>query len=292
MILIEPETSQEYTLSTEHILATIDEHADSTAMILLPGVQYYSGQLLDIETITKHAHAKQIIIGWDLAHAVGNVPLQLHRWDVDFAVWCHYKYLNSGPGSIAGMFVHETHGKVNKSKSGERFEFRNRLCGWWGGDKGTRFEMANKFVPIPGAQGYQVGNASAIALSALIASLEIFAMTDMASLRKKSLALTAYLEDLLLTGLTQYPKDQPPYRIITPLRPKERGAQLTVQMQPGMLSHVMEVFEEHGVVLDERKPDVIRVAPAPLYNTFQDVWDFCQIFEGACSTASSKASRH
>lgn len=286
MILIEPDSPQHYTISTDHVLRTIDLHADSTAMILLPGVQYYSGQLLDIEAITRHAHARDIIIGWDLAHAVGNVLLRLHQWDVDFAVWCNYKYMNAGPGSIAGLFVHARHGEVSQpcSPDGE-VKFRDRLYGWWGGDKAIRFDMANRFIPIPGAQGYQVGNASALAVSSLIASLEVFRMTDMTSLRKKSISLTAYLEDLLLAGLSKYSAEEHPYRIITPPNQHERGAQLSIQLRRGMLPPVMEVLEEHAVVLDERKPDVLRVAPAPLYNTFKDVYDFCQIFDRACTHA-------
>ena len=286
MILIQPDSPDVATISTERILSIIDKNADSTALILLPGIQYYSGQLLDIETITKHAHSRHVPIGWDLAHAIGNVPLHLHDWDIDFAVWCHYKYLNSGAGSIAGLFVHSKHGQVDRTalEQGQN-GFRDRLCGWWGGDKSIRFQMANKFLPIPGAQGYQVGNASSLGVSALIASLEIFGLTDMSQLRKKSLALTQYLQDLLCKDLDKSWQEGAPYRIITPLNPNERGAQLSVQLQPGMLPIVMEALEEDCVILDERKPDVIRVAPAPLYNTFQDVWNFCQTFRKACSRA-------
>jgi len=138
MVTIDPIGSRA-TIPTEQILATIDEHAESTALILLPGIQYYTGQLLDIKTVTAHAHSKGILIGWDLAHAVGNVPLKLHDWDADFAVWCHYKYVNAGPGAIGGLFVHDRHGLVDKSKGPEGF--RPRLAGWWGGDKSLRFEM-------------------------------------------------------------------------------------------------------------------------------------------------------
>jgi kynureninase len=142
MIMIEPR-DPEATITTERILGAIDHHADTTALILLPGVQFYTGQYLDIPTITRHAHSKGILIGWDCAHAAGNVDLKLHDWDVDFAVWCNYKYLNSGPGAIGAMFVHEKHGKVDVSGSNQQDKYRPRLCGWWGADKQTRFEMDN-----------------------------------------------------------------------------------------------------------------------------------------------------
>ena len=286
MILLESGDPDVPTLSTSQILAAIDKHAATTALILLPGVQYYTAQYLDIETITRHAHSHGIIIGWDLAHAVGNLPLHLHDWDVDFAVWCNYKYLNSGPGAIAGLFVNEKHGVVEQSAATQgKVAFRPRLCGWWGGDKGMRFDMANEFVPIPGAQGFQVGNASSLAVSALIASLEVFNLTDMPTLRKKSIALTQFLQDLLLRDLNKSFEEGAPYRIITPLDPRERGAQLSVQLQPVLLSKVMAGLEAVGVVLDERKPDVIRIAPTPLYNTFEDVWRFMKYFRRACAIA-------
>ena len=149
MVLIEPPSTEEVCLSTEQILSVIDEKASTTALILLPGVQYYTGQYLDIPTITAHAHSKDIIIGWDLAHAVGNVELELHDWNIDFAAWCNYKYLNSGPGAIAGMFVHEKHGRVDAKKELQGEEgYRPRLSGWWGNDKNTRFRMDNGKRPV------------------------------------------------------------------------------------------------------------------------------------------------
>ena len=284
MVLLDSGDPELPTLSTSQILTAIDEHASSTALILLPGVQYYTGQYFDIKTITRHAHAHGIIIGWDLAHAVGNLPLHLHDWDVDFAAWCNYKYMNSGPGAVAGLFVNEKHGVVDKSSAKEgKIGFRPRLCGWWGGDKAIRFEMANRFVPIPGAQGFQVGNASSLAVSALIASLEVFNMTSMYELRNKSLELTQFLQDLLSRNLKIPFKEGGPYRIITPLSPDERGAQLSVQLQPGQLPKVMASLEDVGIVLDERKPDVIRIAPTPLYNTFEDVWNFVNYFKIVCA---------
>ena len=287
MVLIEPEDVEEATITTSHILSTIDVHAGSTALVLLPGIQYFTGQYLDIPAITAHAHSRGILIGWDLAHAAGNVELELHEWEVDFAVWCNYKYLNSGPGSIASLFVHEKHGQVDVEaiKYNEN-GYRPRLSGWWGGDRAIRFEMGDNFVPIPGAAGFQLGNPSALALTTVLASLEVFALTSMSALQEKSRALTGYLADLLL----QLPSDgtiSGHYRIITPLDPDRRGAQLSIRLGPGLLKGVMKLLEEKGVVVDERRPDVIRVAPAPLYNTFAEVWEFANIFHAACREAQA-----
>lgn len=308
-------------------MTVIDEHASATALILLPGVQYYTGQHLDISTITAHAHSHGIIIGWDLAHAVGNVELHLHDWDVDFAVWCSYKYLNGGPGAIAGLFVHGKHGQVDKTgMGGGKVEYRHRLSGWWGGDKATRFQMGNRmsmilgaalcdvrlgrtlvsgfsekaltiyteFVPIPGAAGFQVGNPSALAICPLLASLEVFGLTSMSAIRKKSIELTSYLEELLRRSDSEGATDGTTqlYRIITPANPAERGAQLSILLKPGLLEGVMTDLEDQGVVVDERKPDVIRVAPAPLYNSFRDVWDFVNIFRLACIKVEKGAVQH
>lgn len=287
MVLIEPEDPKSSTLKTSHVLNTIDKHAATTALILLPGVQYYTGQYLDIPTITAFAHSRNIVIGWDLAHAVGNVDIHLHDWDVDFAVWCNYKYLNSGPGSIAGLFVHQKHGHVDLEAvcAGEN-GYRPRLSGWWGGDKSTRFQMGNKFVPMNGAAGFQLGNPSALAITTVLASLEVFSLTSMAAVREKSIALTGYLADLL----QQSQDDQSPedfYRVITPLDATQRGAQLSVMLKPGLLEGVLKALEDAGVVVDERKPDVIRVAPAPLYNTFTEVLEFAKIFQTACRDAQA-----
>ncbi|KAF6233755.1 hypothetical protein HO173_007967 [Letharia columbiana] len=267
MVLIEPEDPTAATISTTHVLSVIDKHASTTALILLPGIQYYTGQYLDIKAITAHAHKHGIIIGWDLAHAVGNVDLRLTEWDVDFAAWCNYKYVNSGPGAIGGLFI-------------------VRMVG---GDKAMRFAMGSDFIPIPGAAGWQVGNPSALALTAVIASLEIFALTDMATIRAKSKTMTAYLEDLLLhpPSANSHYKKHLPYQIITPSNQEERGAQLSVRLEPGLLEGVMRFLEDAGVIVDERRPDVIRVAPAPLFNTFNEVWDFVTIFTSACSEAQA-----
>ena len=274
-------------ITTDQIKAAIDEHAATTALMLLPGIQYYTGQLLDIPTITSYAHEKGIMIGWDLAHAAGNVELKLHDWNVDFAAWCNYKYLNSGPGAIAALFVHEEHARVRRSgPNGDELEFRPRLSGWWGGDKGIRFNMGPDFVPIPGAAGFQVGNSTALGIAPLLASLEVYEQTSMKDIRAKSLKLTGYLEKLLLR--TPESNSDLPYWIITPSNPEERGAQLSIQLKPGLLESVLEALEHNGVVIDERKPDVIRVAPAPLYNSYADVWDFVHIFRKICEEAQQK----
>ncbi|CAI6340239.1 unnamed protein product [Periconia digitata] len=299
LITIEPSSSSSPYLSTEHILSVISQHAASTALVLLPGIQFYSGQLLDIELITRHCRSLDIIVGWDLAHAVGNVPLKLHDWNVDFAAWCNYKYMNSGPGVIGGLFVHDRHGGVETaddplaSQSGNptngsdgKLVYRPRLSGWWGSDKSSRFDMENKFVPIPGASGFQLSNPSALDMTSVQASLDIFAMTDMNALRQRSLRLTAYLEARLL----RYGNGTPPYKIITPVNPRERGAQLSLLLNPGLLDHVLTYIEERGVVVDERKPDVLRVAPAPLYNSFWDIHRFIVVFQEACRRAVAETN--
>lgn len=304
MVQIEPRDTENRILTTAEILSIIDTHASTTALILLPAVQYYTGQYFDIAAITAHAHSHGILIGWDCAHGAGNVDLKLHAWDVDFAAWCHYKYCNSGPGGMAGMFVHERHGQVKKGEDGS-MQFRPRLTGWWGDDKSTRFRMENsksffrpkahhclhisvlkiksEFIPRPGAAGFQVSNPSALDLAAVTASLELFNSTSMTALRSKSLSLTAYLEHLLLTAPFA---GERPFSIITPSDPKQRGAQLSVRLHSGgdvgFLEKVLARLEDEGVVIDERKPDVIRVAPAPMYNNYSDVWKFVQIFIGAC----------
>lgn len=268
MVLINPDPTTSL-ISTEQILSTIDAHADSTALILLPGIQFYTGQALSIPTITAHAHRHNIPIGWDLAHAVGNIPLQLHEWNADFAVWCTYKYLNCGPGSIGGCFVHE-----------RNFD-KPRLSGWWGSRKSSRFAMSNEFEPIEGAGGWQLSNPSVADMTAVRASLDVFKQTSMGELRERSLRLTGRLETALDAC-----DARDLFTIITPRSPHERGAQLSVQLKPGLLEPVLQRLEEEGVVIDERKPDVIRVAPAPLYNTEEDVDAFVRIFGKACIEVS------
>lgn len=291
MILIEPESKESPILSTDYIISIIEEHASQTALLILPGIQFYTGQFFDMPTITAHAQSRGITVGWDLAHAAGNVPMQLHGWNVDFAVWCTYKYLNCGPGSTGGAFVHEKHSHVRESGgSGEKIqpEYRSRLSGWWGSSKSSRFAMTNQFSPSPGAAGFQLSNPSVADTTAVRASLDIFKQTSMAELRKKSLALTAYLEDLLGRLAKEQEKSigQQCFSIMTPREPERRGAQLSVSLKPGYLDSVMGSLEEAGVVVDERRPNVIRVAPAPLYNTFTDVFLFVKHFQTACEKAA------
>lgn len=294
MVLLEPPSEEELTFSTEYVLSVIDKHADELALVLLPGIQYYTGQHFDIKTITAHAQSKGITVGWDLAHAAGNVPLQLHDWNVDFAAWCTYKYLNAGPGSIGACFVHEKHGRVHFSEKDckSSLEYLPRLAGWWGSQKSSRFAMANNFDPIPGAAGFQVSNTSVADSTAVKASLDIFKQTSMQALREKSLKLTAYLEQLLDLLAAEQAKGYgiPLFSIITPRNPEARGAQLSVKLKSGLLDSIMEKLEENGVVVDERKPDVVRVAPAPLYNSFEDVRKFIVVFRDACISAAQASN--
>jgi kynureninase len=271
MLLVEPDDG--YLITTDNILRLIDENADELALIMLPGIQYYSGQLLDIPTITAHARKHSITIGWDLAHAAGNVELKLHDWDVDFACWCTYKYMNAGAGSIAGAFVHEKHGNNDHYKG---------LKGWYGHDKSSRFLMDNKFVPTPGAQGFQCSNPSIVDLTCLAGSLSVFEKTSMADLRSRSLLLTAYAEHLLSHISAKNVKHGAfPFTIITPSDPRFRGAQLSVLLPEDVFEDASAALEANGVVCDKRKPGIIRVAPVPMYNTFGDVCRFMRIFEEA-----------
>ncbi|KAK5090795.1 Kynureninase (L-kynurenine hydrolase) [Lithohypha guttulata] len=276
MIMLEPDDG--YRVSTEKILKTIDDHTDEIALVMLPGVQYYTGQLFDIPTITSYAQSKGLTIGWDCAHAAGNVPLQLHDWNVDFAVWCTYKYMNAGPGSIAGAFVHERHGRVEYDENDKPI-FLPRLSGWYGGDQASRFKMDNNFRPSPGAAGFQCSNPSAIDLTALCAAMSVFDKTTIAALRQKSLRLTCYLEHLL--DVLQEDFAERPFNVITPKDTTQRGAQLCILLKEGLLQPVAAALEEAGVICDKREPGVIRVAPVPMYNTYEDVWHFVQIFRSA-----------
>ncbi|KAI9732232.1 MAG: Kynureninase (L-kynurenine hydrolase) [Claussenomyces sp. TS43310] len=304
MVTIEPPSSSSPLLSTEYILDVISEHAATTALLLLPGIQFYSGQYFDMPTITAHARSLGIFVIWDLAHAVGNVPLHLHDWDVDAAAWCSYKYLNAGPGTIGGLFVHERHSTSAATKAdgpSSSSDYANRLSGWWGSDKAARFHMTNQFQPSPGARSFQLSNPSVLDTTALCASLDLFALTSMDALRAKSLHLTAYLETLLLRLQTSISTrgnssnnddDVPPaaFTIITPADPAQRGAQLSLQLTPPglLLDAVMRELERRAVVVDERRPDVIRVAPAPLYNSFVDVWVFVEALAAALAAVEDE----
>jgi kynureninase len=223
MITIESPFSEDNVLTTYDILSVISTHAADTAVLLLPGIQYYTGQFLDIPVITAFAHKHGILVLWDLAHAVGNVPLSLHDWEVDGAAWCSYKYLNGGPGCIGGMFVHSNHTDVTSKLEDPKAEegYRNRLAGWWGNDKSSRFVMMTKFHPIEGAAGFQLSNPSILDITSLSASLEVFELAGgVAALRKKSLKLTGFLE-VLLGEMSE--DDKKSFRIITPSDPEQRG---------------------------------------------------------------------
>ncbi|CAO2653837.1 Nn.00g105700.m01.CDS01 [Neocucurbitaria sp. VM-36] len=281
MLLVEPDDG--YLMTTENILKLIDANVDELALILLPGIQYYSGQLLDISTITTHAHKRGITIGWDLAHAAGNVELKLHEWDVDFACWCTYKYMNAGAGSVAGAFVHSKHGNNEHYKG---------LKGWYGHDKSSRFLMDNKFVPTPGAQGFQCSNPSIVDLTCLLGTLTVFEKTSMEALRSRSLLLTAYAEHLLTQIASRNIQDGKfPFQIITPSDPRFRGAQLSVLLPEDMFEDASAALEANGVVCDKRKPGIIRVAPVPMYNTFGDVCRFMQIFEQALQSKTQEQAQ-
>ena len=251
-------------IRTTDILAKIDEHKDELALIMIGGVNYYTGQLFDMATITSHAKncSSDIVVGYDLAHATGNVKMQLHDWDVDFATWCSYKYLNSGPGGTSGVFVHEKHAENN---------LLPRLSGWWGNDETTRFKMQKGFIPQQGAAGWQMSNAQVLSMAAHRASLAIFDEVGMDKLIAKSKLLTSYLEFLLLNGKR---KD---FKIITPEDVAQRGCQLSIVMNENG-KKTFDALTQNGVIADWREPDVIRVAPVPLYNTFEDVYRFAEIF--------------
>ncbi len=255
----------EFHLRTEDIIKSIEDNAGQVAMVIFGAVQYYSGQFFDLPAISTAGHKAGAMVGFDLAHAIGNVVLHLHKDDVDFAVWCSYKYLNSGPGGVGGAFVHQRH---------HRSFNLPRLAGWWGQDERERFRMKKGFRPMPGVDGWQVSNFPVISGAVQLASLEIFQRTGMKSLRKKSELLTGYLEFLL----NEMNSDQ--FLIITPADPRQRGCQLSILMKRNG-KNVFRRLTSNGVVADWREPDVIRVAPVPLYNTFEEVYRFATIFKNS-----------
>ncbi len=260
----------EHTLRDEDILAKIAELGDTLALVMFGGVNYYTGQLLDMKAITVAGHAVGAHVGFDLAHAAGNALLELHNWEVDFAAWCSYKYLNSSPGGVSGMFVHE--------KYANRPDLP-RFAGWWGYDKSTRFMMEPGFVPMEGAEGWQLSNAPVLGMAAHWASLEIFDEVGMVKLREKSDQLTAYLE-FILDELSHKYGNECSFEIITPREKHRRAAQLSILLH-GKGKEVFEAISEKGVVADWREPNVIRVAPVPLYNSFEDVYYLGKYLEEA-----------
>ena len=253
------------TISMQAIERAIAEHGHRLALVLWPGVQYRTGQAFDLAEIARLGHAAGAVVGFDLAHAVGNLPLQLHDIGADFAVWCHYKYLNSGPGAVAGCFVHERHAHTD----------RPRFAGWWGHDKHSRFRMGPDFVPSPGADGWQLSNPPILGLAPLRASLELFDRAGMAAVREKSVKLTGFLEDLIRDRVGDV------LEIVTPTDPAQRGAQLSLRVAGGR-ERGRELFEylaSVGTLGDWREPDVIRISPAPLYNRYMDVYRFVEEVE-------------
>jgi kynureninase len=252
-------------ITTEQIEYFLAHRGAEIALVLWPGTQYLSGQVFDLPRIAAAAHKAGCVVGFDLAHSIGNVPLHLHDSGADFAVWCSYKYLNAGPGAIGGCFVHERHARAQSLP---------RLAGWWGHDPDTRFAMGPDFLPTPGAAGWQVSNPSILSAAPLLASLELFAEAGLSHLRAKSVALTGYLAFLL---------DPLPVEILTPTGAGAHGCQLSLRMGRDA-RHGRAVFDHlrtAGVVCDWREPDVIRAAPVPLYNNFEDVFRFATALEAA-----------
>ena len=254
----------ETTLRTKDILAAVSDINEELATVILGGVNYYTGQAFDMQSITKAGHNAGAFVGFDLAHGAGNLELDLHNWDVDFAAWCSYKYLCAGPGSPGGVFIHKTH----HDWTGPRF------TGWWGHNKNTRFEMGPDFDAIQTAEGWQISNAPVMGMAPLLAAMEIFDEVGMAAIRHKSEKLTGYLEYLIAENL-------PAVKILTPENPAERGCQLSLVAPGG--NNTFKIISKKGVVCDWRKPDVIRVAPHPLFNRYTEVYDFVKLLKQSLS---------
>lgn len=250
------------TFSMAAIERAIAEHGPRLATIVWPGVQYRTGQAFDLKEIARLGHAAGAVVGFDLAHGVGNLPLQLHDAGADFAVWCHYKYMNAGPGAVAGCFVHERHARTD----------RPRFAGWWGNDASVRFKMGPQFSPTPGADGWQLSNPPILGLAPLRASLEQFDRATLPALRSKSERLTGYLEQLIDAGLRDV------LQVATPRDPAQRGCQLSIRVIGGRARgrDLFDFLAARGVLGDWREPDVIRISPVPLYNSFADVLRFAR----------------
>jgi kynureninase len=257
--------SGEFCMRDEDVESLIEREGESIALILLGGVNYATGQVFDMPGITKAGHGKGCIVGFDLAHAAGNIPLSLHDWGPDFAVWCSYKYLNGGPGCVGGCFVHERHASAWELP---------RFAGWWGHDEKIRFQMGSDFHPMAGAEGWQLSNPPILALAALRASMEIFSEAGMQRLRTKSESLTGYMEFLLDRHAS------PKFAITTPRERERRGAQLSIRI-PNEGRKLCDQLAAEGVIGDWREPDTFRVAAVPLYNSYQDVYRFVQRFSAA-----------
>ncbi len=269
LIRVAPEPGQQL-ITTDQVCTTIEEHAGSLALVLLPGVQYYTGQVFDMKTITETAHRYDIRVGFDLAHATGNIELDLHDWDVDFAAWCSYKYLNSGPGSISGCYIHRRHATNTRL---------DRLAGWWGHDPDSRFLMDGKFVPIPSADGWQLSNPPILSLAAIRASMDVFANAGwMKPLRRKSVAMGQFFRESLSSCLGDR------VSVITPQ--SQSGCQLSLEINFAGVDgkQIYQQLESAGIRTDWREPNVIRAAPVPLYNTFEEIWNFVTTLQACLSS--------
>ena len=260
MLEIGPRAGEE-AVRTEDVLALIEREGAQIATVMLPSVQFLNGQRFDLRAIAQQARRAGCRVGFDLAHGIGNVPLELHDSGADFAVWCHYKYLNAGPGAVGGCFVHERHARNSDLI---------RLAGWWGHDKPSRFQMPHDIQPLPGAEGWQISNLPILAAAPLLASLPLFDAAGMPALRAKSVQLTGYLESLLRAQLADS------ITILTPTDPEARGCQLSLRLRRSATEahKVFDALAAAGFTGDWREPDVIRVAPVPLYNTFVEAWEF------------------
>jgi kynureninase len=255
----------ESSLREEEVEDLIDREGDSVALILLGGVNYATGQAFEMSAITRAGHRKGCMVGFDLAHAIGNIPLHLHAWGPDFAVWCSYKYLNGGPGCVAGCFVHERHARSRDLP---------RFAGWWGHNENIRFRMGPEFHPMAGAEGWQLSNPPILALAPLRASMDIYHEAGMSALRAKSLTLTAYMQFLLEQSKSRI------FEIVTPREPEHRGAQLSIRLRQGG-RELCDMLTAEGIVGDWREPDTYRVAAVPLYNSYRDVYQFARRFLSA-----------
>ena len=261
----------EHNIRLEDVLAKINEVGDELALVLIGGVNYYTGQVFDMKTITEAGHRVGAYVGWDLAHAAGNIELHLHDWQVDFAAWCSYKYMNSGPGNASGCFIHEKHHSNSELP---------RFAGWWGHNKERRFKMEQKFDPIQGADGWQISNLPVLSLAPYLASVELFAESGMEALIAKRNAITAYLEFVLREIDREV---QGNFEIITPSNPLERGCQLSVFLH-GEGRSLFDYLMKNGVIIDWREPNVIRLAPVPLYTSYEDIYRFGQILKNGIVT--------
>jgi kynureninase len=260
----------EHNIRLEDVLAKIQEVGEELALVLIGGVNYYTGQVFDMKTITEAGHKVGAYVGWDLAHAAGNIELHLNEWKVDFAAWCSYKYMNSGPGNASGCFVHEMHHNDADLP---------RFAGWWGHNKAVRFQMEPGFDPIEGAEGWQLSNAPVLGMAAHLASLEIFEEAGMERIGQKRDQLTAYLA-YLIEDVSERNKERCSFEIITPKDPRARGAQLSI-LAKGQGRQLFDRLTDLGVIADWREPNVIRIAPAPLYNSYEDCLRFAQFLKQA-----------